>query len=322
MFAQDTNTYRYFNSKNKMMMERSEPWETGDGRGDALLRTGRAYIAYGHPDIKEGILSCYKLESDGHYQAYRCAPNYGKDDVSRDQTTGSLTALIINGDDEDARRLASKLRYHLSKRFVQGPGMWLWIKRWWTIYGIVEFFSIIFGVLWNKILYRLLDRNKIYSEEYYMTKDPTTGVWWKNDKGEWVFEKNAYWATNGNKLYAEYKKKVDTNRFYRILDATEYPTYGAFLTAFLVYCMPNGILRKLLAAVLRWNFKGMNNLLFRAMFDKDVTKEEIDSLKPMTGFRWTSRFDGSSYFGYLEGEDAEYNAIDKDILYGILRANR
>jgi hypothetical protein len=54
------------------------------------------------------------------------------------------------------------------------------------------------------------------------------------------------------------------------------------------------------------------------MFDKDVTKEEIDALKPMTGFRWTSRFDKSCYFDYLEGDDAKYNTLDKDILYGIM----
>jgi hypothetical protein len=319
MFNPISDTYRYFDQKVKMLFEKPEPWETNPGRGepDALLRTARAYIAYKQPVLKEGILSCYKKESDGHYQAYRCAPDIGAEDVSRDQTTGSLAALFINGDKTEFEEIGPKLRFRLSKRFLQGPGMWLWLRQWWVAYGIIEFFSIVFGIMWNKVLYRLLDRTKVYSEEEYLAKDPNTGVWFK-ENGTWKYIENAYWATNGNKLYSEYKKKLDENKFYKFLDMTEYMTYGAFLTVMMVYCMPQSIFRRLLVKLLKWNFKGENNLLLRAMFDKDVTKEEIDALKPMKGFRWTSRFDKSSYFDYLEGDDAKYNNLDKDILYGIM----
>jgi len=317
MFKPDTDTYRYFDSKIKMMLEKPEPWEIPPGRGepDALLRTARAYMAYGDEILYEGIKSCFKKEADGHYQAYRCYPDIGKEDVSRDQTIGALSSLLMRGKVDTFKEIGPKLRFRLSKRFIQGPGMWLWIRQLWVIYGIVEIFSIVFGIMWNKILYKILDRDKIYSEEYYMTKDPNTGVWWKNEQGKWVYIENAYWANNGNKLYGVYRKNRDTKWWYGFLDATEYPLYGAMLTAYMVYCMPQSIFRRILVKLLMWNVKGENNLLFRAMFKGDVTKEEIDKLKPMKGFRWTSRFDGSSYFDYLEGDSALYNTLDKDILY-------
>lgn len=320
MFAKDTDTYRYFDSEIKMMLEKPEPWDNSSKRGepDALIRTARAYLAYGDPILKEGILSCYQLEKDGHYQACRCFPDIGKEDVSRDQTIGSLSALFIRGDLGDFKRIGPKLRWKLSKRYSQGLGMWLWLRRWWTIYGIVEFFSIIFGVLWNKLLYRLLGRTKVYDESYYMAHDSTTGLWWKNPEAEWQYLKNAYWANNGNKLFNEYKKKCDTSKIFKTLDSMEYPTYGSFLTVLMASCMPKSFTKSLLVAVLNWNFKGTNNLLVRALFDRGVSLEEIDKLRPMSGFRWTSRFDGSSYFYYLEGDSAKYNTIDKDILYGII----
>lgn len=313
MLNKEKNTYRYVGKDYKMMYEKPEDWEPQSSKGedDALIRTAHAYMAYGDKDLLKGILSCFKKEGK-HYQAYRCPPDHGKDDVSRDQVIGALSSLLMRGNIREFKEIAPKLRFRLSKRYMQGIGMWLWIKQWWAIYGIVEFFSIIFGVLWNKLLFKILKR-KTYTDAYYMYTDPNTGVWVIEDE-EWVFKPEASWVNNGNKLHAEHKKKMSENWLYKVLSKSEYPLYGAMLTAYMVYCMPNSILRKVLSKVLLWNVSKENNLLLKAMFGR-ITVEEIHQYQPKNKTRWTSRFDGTTYFRLLEGEDALYNVIDKDLLY-------
>ena len=209
MFKPDIDTYRFFKSDSKMMFEKPEAWgdPTDMGQADALYRTARAYVAYKETILKEGILSCFKKESDGKYQAYRCYPDYGADDVSRDQTIAALSSLLMNGDVKEFKEIGPNLRFRLSKRYIQGPGMWLWLRQWWTLYGIVDLLPTVVGTLWNKVLYKLLNRNVIYTEKYYMDINPETGVWWKNDEGEWEFLENANWCNNGNKLYSEYNSE-------------------------------------------------------------------------------------------------------------------
>jgi hypothetical protein len=303
-----------------MMYRKPMPWEdeNDQGEADSLMRTSRAYVAYGDKTLKEGILSCFKLEDDGHYQGYRCYPDIGRDDVSRDQTIGALTSLLINGDIDDFNRIAPRLRYKLSKRYSQGLGISLWIKQWWWLYGIVEIISIVFGILWNKILYKLMDIDISYSEQYYMQVNPLTGVWVKRNTG-WCFVGGAFWANNGNKLNAEHRRKKDTNWWYRFLDKTEYPLYGAMLTVFMVHSMPNSFFKKILTSLLLWNVKNEENLLVSGLLKNDLTKKQVDELKPMAGFRWTNRMNGTCSLDYLKGDNAKYNTFDKDILYKFVK---
>lgn len=313
MLSKKTNTYRYVGKEHKMMFEKPEDWGNPNsiGEDDALMRTSRAYMAYGDEDLLKGILSCFKKEGK-HYQAYRCPPDHGKDDVSRDQVVGALSSLLMRGKIDEFNEIAPKLRFRLSKRYMQGIGVWLWIRQRWVIYGIVEFLSIIFGVLWNKILFKILKR-KNYTDAYYMHIDPDTGVWVHED-GKWIFKENAFWVNNGNKLHAIHKKKMDENWLYKVLSKSEYPLYGSMLTTYMVYCMPQSILRKTLVKVLLWNVNKENNLLLKAMF-RDITLAEIHQYKPKNMTRWTSRFDGTNFFRLLEGDDAIYNVIDKDLLF-------
>lgn len=321
MFSQTADTYRYFDSSVKMMFEKPESWSNPDdiGKADALCRTARAYIAYKDPILKEGVLSCFKKEADGHYQAYRCYPDYGAEDVSRDQTITALASLLINNDVAEFKEIAPKLRYKLSKKYKQGPGMWFWTKQSYTMYGIVEFFSIFFPILWNKIIYLLLGRRKVYKEDYYMGYDPTTGLWHNWDGQGWVYTPNVADQNNGYKMYGEYAMKKDTKWLYNTLDKTEYAMYGCMLTMLMVYTMPKTFLRRVLVWLLKWNLKGDNNMLFDGMFRGGVKKSDVEVLKPMKAFRWTDRFDGSCYKEYLDDKNNVYNVIDKDILYSFIK---
>ena len=325
MLSKTSKTYKYFDAGLKMMFEKPDPWNSPEGRGegDALLRTARAYIAYPDKDLYSGIVSCFKMESDGHYQAYRCAPDIGAEDVSRDQTLYALIALKFNDDLVTFKEIGRKLRFRLSKRFIQGPGMWLWIRERWFLYGITEIVSVIFGILWNKILYRIQKRTKLLSDEEYMAMDPNPGSWQKKDygAGPWYFDETVTGLTVCQKMYNEYSMKKDTKKWYRFLDKTEYPTYASVMTALMVYLMPNTIFRRTLVKLLMWNAKGENNLLLRALFLNDVSQSDVLRLKAMNGYRWTSRFDGTGFHWYLRGEDALYNVLDKDMLYAIISKN-
>jgi len=97
-------THNFFDMNFKMMLQQNSSWNPdGDnGKGDALWRTGIAYIAYGEQIIKEGIVSCYRpfdminKESKKLYQAMRCSGRHREDDVSRDQTIMSLASLKVH----------------------------------------------------------------------------------------------------------------------------------------------------------------------------------------------------------------------------------
>lgn len=62
MLNKEKNTYRYVGKDYKMMYEKPEDWEPQSSKGedDALIRTARAYMAYGDKDLLKGILSCFK----------------------------------------------------------------------------------------------------------------------------------------------------------------------------------------------------------------------------------------------------------------------
>ena len=56
---------KFFDEEDKMMYEHGWPWSAKEGEknvglGDALWRTGLAYITWKDTDIKEGIIGCFR----------------------------------------------------------------------------------------------------------------------------------------------------------------------------------------------------------------------------------------------------------------------
>lgn len=63
---------KFFDIQDKMMYEHGWPWsaksgERNVGLGDALWRTGLAYIAWKDEDIKEGIIGCFRKVKINHH---------------------------------------------------------------------------------------------------------------------------------------------------------------------------------------------------------------------------------------------------------------
>jgi len=330
MFSPSKYTWRFFDSEKKMMLEQPLGWENQNSNheGDALWRTGLSYIAYKEQVLKEGILGCYRkftqINKEGKYwyQSMRCTGRYREDDVSRDQNIIALSSLYINGDMDEFNEIVNHLPYRLSRRFIMGPAMWLWLKVLTTgnklylvLYSLITMIELIISTLITKSVNVLLKTTKEYTEEELTHVNNSTGFWHKRDGKEWVWLVEDG-VSDGKKMYGTYMKKLDDNKFLKLLDKMKHPAYALHLTGWIVYCLPNGFWKKSLNKLLWWASE-KNNLLLKKLVGKDISQQEIDNYNPSYGFRWSIRFDGTEYIDLLQGEDAIYNVIDKDILMAL-----
>ena len=324
MFNQDSNTYRFFDKKLKMMFEKPEPWQGTDiGKADACLRTSMSYMAYGDEILKEGVLSCFTKIQDGdkyYYQGSRCYPRFGEEDMSRDQTIIALASLKFNNVKE-LNDIGLHLRFRLSKRFIMTPALWIWIRMlckggiYKTLFGLMELIELLPSVLWNKFIRWCLGYDKQYDMDWYCDVDPNTGLWHNWDGKGWVYDEKSD-QNNGYKLYNLHMKRLDEHLLVKLFDGTEFPEYAAHLASWMIYFMKDGFLKKILKKIIIWDVEKQNYLL-RMLMDVDVDKSVIDNYKSKWTFRWSNRFNGTCYTYNLKDESSVYNVIDKDILYSV-----
>lgn len=295
--------HRYFDTKSKMMLQTDPDWnkDGDDGKGDALFRTGLAYITWEEPKMKEGILECFRKfdminRGDKYwYQPMRHTGRHKEDDVSRDQTLLALSALKVNGDEEELQEICSHLPYRLSRRFTQTPTMWCWIQdlrgKKWAGY-VSSFFALLetsFSILLNKISEPILGLKEIHQDDY------------------------------DHHLY--YEKKEEWNKFQLFIDKVMWPGYAQHLMCWHVFTSSDNFIKRMLEKLLL-SYTEKGNLLFRLLCrDKSVTMEDIESYKPMNNWRWSIRMDGSSSSECSFGYDISVNQMDKDILYKIYKIN-
>jgi len=321
MFNPVSDTYRYV--KNNMMLVKDE------SVGDSLWRTSLSYIAYNNDILKNGILSCFrKFKMTNRkkylYQGCRYFNRYGEDDVSRDQVILALSSLKVNNNITELKEISTHLPFRLSRRFIMGPTMWIWVKsitsnkKFYTyLFGLLELIEFLPSVLLTKFIRRIMGWNKEYSQEWYCGYDINMDFWtFENNKWIWVKGKDYPWVNNSQKLYSSHQKKKDENWLYKAFGKVEYPEYALHLTSWLVYVSNNSILKRILQKLGIW-LAEKDNLLIRLLMGDDVNFEDINKYKPVNHFRWSSRFNGTSYCYYLEYQDAIYNIIDKDILLTI-----
>jgi len=330
MFNPNSNTYRFFDVNKKMMFEKPDSWmsPTSIGQDDACLRTSMSYISYGDKILKEGVLSCFRkiIKKNGkyYYQGSRCYPQYGENDMSRDQTIIALSSLKFNGDESELKEIGRHLKFRLSKRFLMGPTLWIWIRMitsnssWYrNLFGIFELIEFLPGILWNKLLRKILGY-KDRGDKWYMDIDPTTGLWHNWDGKGWIFTPNVSDQNNGYKLYGLNEKMKYDNGVRRFFDSTDYPTYALHLTSWLVYPMKDCFLKRILCRLIKWEAED-DNLLLKLLSGQKVDNNLIENYRPMKTFRWSNRFNGTCYGEFLENDNAKYNVIDKDVLLSLLK---
>jgi len=307
---------KFFDTKTKMMCEHAWEWAKKEGamnvgEGDALWRTGLAYIAWKEPLMKEGILECYRPFGENYhfknkmYQASRHTGRYGEDDVSRDQTIMSLAALKVNGDLEELDEIASHLPYRLSRRFVMGPGMWAWVKTLTCNKHIKLYTNITCGLgLIEKSI--AIGLNKLIA--------PICG-----------FKRNVI-KNNDYTSRVHYDLKEKWNGFQKQLSRAYYPGFAFHLACWEIFTLPedyNPLLRKLYTKLMLSYCEKENYLCRLLLGDKTVTWEEVENYNPREGFRWQAYLDGSwsNYNGEKSQEWKDkylkWNQMDKDCLITI-----
>jgi len=303
----------------KMMLGTNHGWEPdGDGgKGDALWRTGWAYITYGEKILKEGILNCFTDEIDKkgkkYIQGHRF-PGQGEDNFSRDQLISGLAALYVNGDYDEVKRIRKGLKWRISKKFRLTPGLWFWMMSISTKQPFSFLYSVLFCIthfiitvpimiLWNKILYKWADMTEISQEE------------------------------QNTRLHTEGMKVVNTKDFKRpnIVNTIHYPAYAFHLFAWQLHTLSWNPLKRLLKIASRPGVH-KSNYLMRMLFGEKVSIEDIKAFRPMSGIRWQGRFfkgkeDNICYYSACEiieenyhfnvrlGLTSDYNALDNDMLW-------
>ena len=304
---------KYFNVETKMMCE--HPWEWAKkegalnvGEGDALWRTGLAYITWKEPLMKEGILECYRYVKSGphfrkpFYQASRHTGRHDEDDVTRDQVIMSLVALHVNEDYKELSEIAGKLPYRLSRKYRMTPGLWSWCRLFagtkrkklhvnlMSALGVIEK-CIALGL--NLIIAKIngYKRNSIKNNDY------TSRV--------------------------HYNIKEKHHWFQKQLSRAYYPGFAFHLACWTYYTMPtdyNPLLKKLWRKMMIGYCEKENYLCRILLGDKTVTWEEVENYEAREGFRWQAYLDGSwpNYNGEKSQEWKDtylkWNQLDKDCL--------
>ena len=299
--------YYYFDKNKKMMLVKPfKGWITDEGEGDALWRTSIAYITKPLKQYKSGILKAFRKTEEGNYQACRCNPRFGEDDVSRDQVILAWSSLYINNDMVELGELVLNTKYRLSKRYIMTPTMWLWSrgligkKIFGQLGQMLLMFEMLINVPYNSIINLLVGYKEYHPEQLEkMMSEPSLTEPWR-EKGEELREEM---------LDKKWKVKLWRANF---------PGYGLHLAAWMNYTGPNGIFKSINNKLIKMDMSKYN-LLLKLLIGETVIDEEIDQFIPKEEWIWSSRFDKGGR-GRVLPEPDKYQ-LDKEILKTIKKRN-
>lgn len=298
--------YFWDKEKEMIMVKPFKNWIKDNGEGDALWRTGIAYISNPIKKYKDGILRAFRKTDDGYYQACRCNPEIREEDVSRDQVILAWTSLYINNDNLDLVDLVLSTKYRLSKRFIMTPQMWLWSRGLIgdSFYGQLGQFILMLELLIN-VPYNYMIKKLIGYRDYHpvelekMMKEPSTTEPWR-EKGE------------------ELRDEMLDKKWKIMLWKANFPGYGLHLAAWMNYTGTNGIFKQI-NNYLIWKDASKYNLLLKLLTGGQVINEEIEQFVPREEWIWSSRFDKGDRGRDLPEPDVYQ--FDKEILITIKKRN-
>lgn len=310
-----------------MLLQRDvTPWsagfDKGEGKADALWRTGYGSIAYlgteKGDNFVDGIKSCFKPDGEGGYHAWRYPVDEDNgtfsnlpstlsfDSVSRDQTMMGFVGLAANGRQDLVKEYHSGLKWKLSSFNDQTVDYWLWAKAvggnwfWVQIFWLLSLILIPASIAWNAIIFSI---GKINRKRNY--NDPVDAY----GQVPLDFTDNAGYNWNWNKT-DDYIYKA------------QWPFYVYVQFCLQMYVLPKHPIKSLLQWVCKAaRFK--DNYFVMLLLGEEVSDREIDSYEPRYGSRWGSRMNITSRSAakLLKPEHyTEFN-YDKDLLYSLKRLN-
>jgi len=322
--AENNLPYRWI--QNNMLLQRDvTPWSAGfmvgEGKADALWRTGYGAVAYNGTEkgdkFLEGIKSCFKDDGSGGIHAWRYPVDEDNgtfsglpgsmafDSVSRDQTMMGFVGLAANGRQDLVKEYHDGLKWKLSDFNDQTIDYWLWCKAvggnwfWTQIFWILSVTLIPFSILWNNFIFWVGKLNRK-----------------KNFPGE----KHNYYGELPLKLYDN--KNWEWNKLDDWIYKAQWPFYVYVQFCLQMYVMPSHPIKKFLQWVCK-SHRFENNYFVRLLLEEDVTENEINSYEPRYGSRWGSRMNITSRSDSRLLEPDHYTDLnyDKDILHGVKRIN-
>lgn len=298
--------YFWDDEKEMMLVKPFKDWIQNNGEGDALWRTGIAYITNPIKKYKKGILRAFRKKDNGKYQACRCNPQIRENDVSRDQVILAWVSLYINEDISELKDLVKNTPFRLSKEFIQTITMWFWSR------GLIgnKFAGFIGQILLSlelsiEILVNLLIKKLVKYKEY--NQDELDTMMKKPDPDN-------IWPEIGEKLRYEFLDK----KWKEFLWKSNFPGYGLHLAAWTNYTGPKNIFNKYNNWLINIDMS-QYNLLLRLLTNQDVSDDEIKAFKTMEEWVWSSRFD-KAWRGRILPIDDEYH-FDVEILKTIKKRN-
>jgi hypothetical protein len=298
------DTAYFVDQENNMMLGLNPPWDpdADHGRGDAIGRTFLAYYCYGDPRFLDGIEECWeRVERKGwlkrflfgkyYYQGYRYPTKDHPVGLSRDHLTYTLLAFKYAGySDAFIKDFVKHLRFRISKFAIFTIDLWLWarvvanIKPYAALYYPLQWLVLKITSLWNRLMYM----NSGFGEE--------------SCQDDFVLIYNSMKPRKMIKM---------AKRFY--------PVYALHQQAWEIKLLPESKWKKRLQKV-ALELCPKHNYVIQLLLDSPnrPSKENIDSYKSMTSFRWSGILNSWLNDRYMVIIDdpklLEYNVLDVDYL--------
>jgi hypothetical protein len=301
-----TESNYFVDQENKMMLSKNYSWNpTGsNGKGDAIGRNKDAWFAYRDPRFIEGVKNCWvKIEEeDGYYWKGHRYPTeeYLEKDFSRDHTSNTFVLMKLTGEDEWAKEIASHVKFTIAEKHITSKGrqythrftlgLWGYVKsiagKWWgkpLFYGITFIEAILYN-LQNGLCYLMGEISREYKPEDY-------------DKNTMTRQKQSKWTQTWASL--------------------SYPVYAMNLTAWQLFVMKDGFMKRLIQYMFRPLIPRYNYMLKLLFNVGKVKKEDVINYKSMKGGRWSTplnEINDRDVHIITDPKRLEYNVQDKDIL--------
>ena len=164
---QNKTTYYYL--EDNVMLVNTGDWDKG--RGDCLGRTALGWIAYKWYPLLQRLHDFYEVKENGkkYIQVYR-TPDKLKD-VSRDHVSYLLIAFAYAENEVHVKNLIGLLPWKLSERYSMTVDLWLWMKglqnKWYSyLFTSLEFFQLLVGLPWNKLLLWLMGAKERHQKDW------------------------------------------------------------------------------------------------------------------------------------------------------------
>jgi hypothetical protein len=276
------------------MFLQNTPWDKDNGKHDALFRTGFAYAVYGEKVLRDGIMSCMNIGvfwffDEEFLVPYRYPAVGYQLTTSRDQLSGAIIGLAINGDWDKIQWICDNLKWKISDKFNQTIDFYLWQKSmnesnnrklYGLLFHLVSLVMVSLVLPWNAFI-RFIGGYKSVNQDDFKSESPDT-----------------------------------LSRATKVMNKMMYPTFAFFIWVWQVYVSPNSIIKRPLQLLMRLECEKSNYVLRMLLGDKNIYLDQITDYKSMHGLRWNNRLDKSTNDGMwtLSDDEKKFNDLDSDML--------